>query len=182
MIPAASSSPSSVSGEAPKPRLRTLISAVAIAIVVSNAVVCSVLYGLVRSGHLLQQSKPAVAEPAHTTITTNDISLEPLLVNLVGNDHAAYLRIAVTLRVADPVHPERGENKQVKKESSGVVKTHDAALQDTILAVLGQQRAEVLLAPDGKRLLKEELKTALEQQNPDIKITDIFFTDFLVQR
>jgi flagellar FliL protein len=48
--------------------------------------------------------------------------------------------------------------------------------------VLGRQTADGLLAADGKEHLKTELKSALVEHNADLKVKDVFFTDFLVQR
>jgi flagellar FliL protein len=55
-------------------------------------------------------------------------------------------------------------------------------VRDTVLMVVGHQTAEGLLALDGKERLKAELKTALAEHNPELKVVDIHFTDFLVQR
>ena len=57
-----------------------------------------------------------------------------------------------------------------------------AEVRDTVLAVLGRQTADGLLAADGKGRLKVELKAALAEHNRDLKVMDVFFTDFLVQR
>jgi len=38
------------------------------------------------------------------------------------------------------------------------------------------------LASGGKEHLKVELKSALAEQNAKLKVKDVFFTDFLVQR
>ena len=57
-----------------------------------------------------------------------------------------------------------------------------AAVRDTVLTVLGRQTADGLLAADGKEHLKAELKSAIAEHNPDLKVKDVFFTDFLVQR
>jgi flagellar protein FliL len=48
--------------------------------------------------------------------------------------------------------------------------------------VLGHQSSDALLAPDGKERLKAALKVAIAERNPEIKVTDVFFTEFLVQR
>jgi flagellar protein FliL len=38
------------------------------------------------------------------------------------------------------------------------------------------------LAVQGKEQLKTELKAAIAQRNPELKVTEVFFTEFLVQR
>ncbi len=57
-----------------------------------------------------------------------------------------------------------------------------AALRDTILDVVGQKSSNDLLSPDGKEHLKNGLKNALAKRNPDIKVREIYFTEFLVQK
>jgi len=104
--------------------------------------------------------------------------LEPLLVNLADSSGGAYLRAAVTLAVADKgaVKEEKGD------ESKAVEKDANASVRDTILTVLGRQTSEGLLGSDGKDRLKNELKIAIAERNPEIRVSDIFFTEFLVQR
>ncbi len=72
----------------------------------------------------------------------------------------------------------QGEKSKRDKGTDDAV----AAVRDTVLSVLGRQTADGLLAADGKEHLKAELKTALAEHNSDLKVMDVFFTDFLVQR
>jgi flagellar protein FliL len=101
------------------------------------------------------------------------------LVNLADAGGSSYLRMSLTLRVADAI--EKKANNEKKKDEKG---TDDAvaAVRDTVLTVLGRQTADGLLAADGKERLKTELKSALTEHNADLKVKDVFFTDFLVQR
>ena len=57
-----------------------------------------------------------------------------------------------------------------------------AAVRDTALTVLGRQTSDGLLSVDGKERLKAELKAAMAEHNAELKVTDLFFTEFLVQR
>jgi flagellar FliL protein len=109
--------------------------------------------------------------------------LDPLLVNLADVGGSSYLRVALTLRVPDPAdkkgsQTKDGKNKDDKNTSDEVA----AAVRDTVLTVLGRQTADGLLAADGKEHLKSALKAALAEHNADLKVKDIYFTDFLVQR
>jgi flagellar FliL protein len=81
----------------------------------------------------------------------------------------------MTLNVADPADAPAKEEKSANKEA-------DAALRDTALTVLGKQTSQALLVADGKELLKKELKAAFTVHNPELKVTDLFITEFLVQR
>ena len=108
--------------------------------------------------------------------------LEPLLVNLADAGGSSYLRVALTLRVADAADKKSQSPTTKKTRTTKVAMDAVAAVRDTVLTVLGRQTADGLLAADGKEHLKSELKTALAEHNADLKVRDIFFTDFLVQR
>jgi flagellar FliL protein len=158
-----------------------LLIAVVAGVLVTALGIGGVVYYLARTGKLpLHSGGAALArvEPV-VPITTHAIVLEPLLVNLADAGGASYLRVALTLRVADATAKKDGKPKDEKgKDGDDAV----AAVRDTTLTVLGRQTADGLLAADGKERLKAELKSALAKHNTDLKVTDIFFTDFLVQR
>ena len=122
-------------------------------------------------GGSVMKAKP----PVETA--TRLIALEPLLVNLADDGGSSYLRLSLTLQLA-------GASAKRDSGANGGVGSDDpiAAIRDTALTVLGRQTAEGLLAPGGKELLKVELKKALAQHAADLKVKQIFFTDFLVQR
>jgi flagellar FliL protein len=115
-------------------------------------------------------------------VTTHAMVLEPLLVNLADAGGSSYLRMALTLRVADVADKKGGKAKEEKSSDSKGNDETVAAVRDTVLTVLGQQTADGLLAADGKQHLKTELKAALNEHNTELKVMDVFFTDFLVQR
>jgi flagellar FliL protein len=155
-----------------------LLIAVVAGVLIAAFGVGSVMYYLARAGKLPTHGGAAKTEPV-APITTHAIVLEPLLVNLSDAGGTSYLRVALTLRVADSAGKKDATPKEEKsKDSDDAV----AAVRDTALMVLGRQTADGLLAPDGKEQLKSELKLALAKHNVDLKVTDIFFTDFLVQR
>jgi flagellar protein FliL len=138
-----------------------------------------VVYYLLRSGKLpMAGASAGKGEPA-APAATHAMVLEPMLVNLADAGGSSYLRLALTLRVADVVDKKGSKAKEEKaKDASEAV----AAVRDTTLTVLGHQTAEGLMAADGKEHLKAELKSALAEHDPDLKVIDVFFTDFLVQR
>ena len=137
------------------------------------------LYFLVKSGKLpLGSSAGAGAGSPASDLPGQTMVLEPILVNLADEGGHAYLRLGLTLEV---------EGGAAKSESGGETTAAKApaepelAVRDTVLAVLGQQTSAWLLGPDGKEHLKIELKEALAKHNTQLKVKDIFFTDFLVQ-
>jgi flagellar FliL protein len=149
-------------------------------VLLTAAVASAIGYYLARTGKLSPQTgapRPAqIIQPA-----THVMVLEPMLVNLADMGGSSYLRVALALRIADTVEGKgagaKGEDKERKADDASA-----AAVRDTILTVLGQQTADDLLAVDGKEHLKTALKTGLLQHNTDLKVVDVFFTDFLVQR
>jgi flagellar FliL protein len=108
------------------------------------------------------------------------MALEPLLVNLADPSGSAFLRVGMTLDVADETAEKGKEAKSAETKTQS--KDADAALRDTALAVLGRQTSDQLLASGGKDRLKADLKAAFAEHNPQMKVTDLFFTEFLVQR
>lgn len=160
-----------------------LLIAVVLGVVISTLGACGIVYFLARTGRLpMPSGAVAKAEPVVST-TTHAMVLEPLLVNLADGGGNAYLRVGLTLRVADAVGKGNEKTKEEKGSDSKSGKDADAAaVRDTTLAVLGRQTSAGLLAGDGKERLKAELKAAIAEHNRELKVTDLFFTEFLVQR
>jgi flagellar FliL protein len=138
-----------------------------------------VMYYFACTGNLPLHIRSAVKAEQTMPTTTHMVVLEPLLVNLADAGSTSYVRVALTLRVADAATKKGAKPNEEKKDDGDDIV---AAVRDTTLMVLGRQTADRLLAPDGKDQLKVELKLALAKHNTDLKVTDIFFTDFLVQR
>ena len=172
---------SNASDEPVKLPVISLMIAVVIGIVIATAGVGGVVYLLARSGRLpMRADTVSKVEPAGSS-TTHAVVLESLLVNLADSGGSAYLRVGMTLRVVDVVE-KSGAKKDNKAVDEKMSKDVEAAVRDTALTVLGRQTSEGLLAPDGKEKLKVELKAAMAKHNADLKIEDLFFTEFLVQR
>jgi flagellar FliL protein len=175
-VPAPVAAPIAATAPAKFPVVPLLIS-VAAGVVIATLGVGGGVYYLAHTGRLPMQGVAAQKTEAIAMGTTHAMALEPLLVNLADASGSSYLRVALTLRVADVV-----EKKGVKTEGEKATDDSVAAVRDTVLTVLGRQTADGLLAADGKERLKTELKAALAEHNADLKVKDVFFTDFLVQR
>ncbi len=136
----------------------------------------------VRTGRISLERGVTQKPQTDVLVSTHSIALEPMLVNLAGGSDSSYLKVSMTLRVADLADQKGAKTKDDKgktdKGSDDVV----AAVRDTVLSVLARQTANGLLAVDGKEQLKSELKSALAEHNSDLKVLDVFVTDFLVQR
>jgi flagellar FliL protein len=156
--------------------------AVVAGVVIATLGVGGVLYYLAHTGRLSMQGGAAHKAETVTPTMTHVMVLEPLLVNLADAGGSSYLRVALTLRVADAADKKGTKNNGEKDKDDRGADDTAAAVRDTVLTVLGRQTADGLLARDGKDHLKAELKTALAEHNADLKVKDVFFTDFLVQR
>jgi flagellar FliL protein len=179
--PASAPAPVAVPTAAKVPVVPLLIAVVA-GVVIATMGVGGVVYYLAHTGRLSMQGGAAQKTEAIAPAATHVMVLEPLLVNLADAGGSSYLRLVLTLRVADVADKKgtkaTGEQSKDDKGTEDVV----AAVRDTVLTVLGRQTADGLLAADGKEHLKTELKAALAERNADLKVKDVFFTDFLVQR
>jgi flagellar protein FliL len=156
--------------------------AVVVGVVIAALGVGGIVYYLARTGRLPMQEGATQKTGAVVPIGTHAMALEPLLVNLADAGGNSYLRLALTLRVADVADKKGAKSKDEKSKADKDTDDAIAAVRDTVLTVLGRQTADGLLGADGKEHLKAELKTALVEHNTDLKVTDVFFTDFLVQR
>ena len=155
-----------------------LLIAVALGVVTSVSILGGLMYYLLRSGKVPIHAVAAPTIEATSTQKTHSVALEPLLVNLADSSGGAYLRVALTLEILNG----SGVKEEKSTEPKGAEKDTSAAVRDTVLSVLGRQRSDVLLAANGKEQLKKELRTAIAEHNPDVKLKDVFFTEFLVQR
>jgi flagellar FliL protein len=160
----------------------SLLIAVVLGVVIATLGVGGIFYFLARSGRLPMQSGAIAKTDLNASATTHAMVLEPLLVNLADGGGNAYLRVGLTLRVADAVDKSKDKPKEEKSADNKSAKDADAAVRDTALAVLGRQTSEDLLTVDGKERLKAELKAAIAEHNRELKVMDLFFTEFLVQR
>jgi flagellar FliL protein len=149
---------------------------------IAASVVGGAVYYLVKTGRLPIQEGATHRAVTVGPGTTHAMALEPLLVNLADGGGSSYLRIALTLRVADLSEGKDSRGKEDKPKDDKFTSDAVASVRDTTLTVLGRQTADSLLAVDGKERLKTELKKAFAEHNADLKVTDVFFTDFLVQR
>jgi flagellar FliL protein len=159
-----------------------LMLAMALTILLTLAGVTGVLIYLAKTGGLPAGLGGVVTNGGTGGVTTYAIVLDPLVVNLADADQHGYLRAGVTLRVQASTESERLA-KATPVLSDGKVQAEvSAPLRDIVLDVLGRQKVEDLLQPDGKEKLKAILKKAMQDRDPDVKVTDIYFTEFLVQQ
>lgn len=141
-------------------------------------------YYLARAGKLPGSTTPTAPKPVIVApAATHLVVMEPLVVNLADPGGRVYLRLVATLRVEDLPEAKAVKAKPEEKSKDGKGEDDDvAAVRDTMLTVLGTQTSESLLEPDGKERLKSELKAALASHVDGMKVKEVYFTEFLVQR
>ena len=171
-----------------KPGFVQLLMVFVAAVLICVLVLAGAIYYLAKSGRLgavtaAPLSVPGVPKTETVAVPpTHAMVLEPMVANLADESGKAYLRLGVTLRVLNPELKKGEKTKEEQPKEAKDVSDVDAAVRDTALEVLGRQTAEMLLAPEGKEKLKTQLKAAIAQRNPELKVTEVFFTEFLVQR
>ena len=164
-----------------------LVLAILVAVIFSVGGLGAAGYWLVKSGRIPMSGGPVKVEAAEKAepVKTRMMTLDPLLVNLADEGGKAYLRVGIVLRVEEPP-PVKGKKEEKAEEKSEKGKTavneSDVMMRDAALGVVGRETGEALLATDGKDRLKDELKAAMQARVPEVKVVDVLFTDFLVQR
>lgn len=100
---------------------------------------------------------------------TYEIALPDLLVNLADEDQPHYLSTSVSL-VVSGVEPEEA------------VSEREAHIRDAVIISMTQHTYEDLLTPEGKELLKEDIKLAVEEvfAGQHLAVAEVLFTMFLM--
>ena len=171
------STPSSPAPVPAKVSVAPVLIAVAAGVVIAILVVGGSVYYLARTGRLPINSG-AAQKTAAVPVVTHAMVLEPFVVNLADAGGNSYLRVALTLQVADVADRKAANSKDEKGNRDKGADETAAAVRDTVLTVVGQQTADSLLAANGKEHLKAALKSALAEHNANLKVSDVFLTDF----
>ena len=162
--------------------LAAMLLAIAAGVVIVGLSMGGVGYYLVRTGRVSLERGVAQKTQTDVPASSHFITLDPMLVNLADGSGSSYLKVSITLRVADVADKKEARTKDEKIKTDRASDDSVAGVRDTVLTVLGQQTANDLLAVDGKEHLKSELKRALAEHNSGLTVLDVFVTDFLVQR
>ena len=114
----------------------------------------------------------AEEEPA----VTDYVTMKPPFVTHVGGPDTSlkYLKAAVTLRAS-------------KKTTRPVLETHMPRLRHELVMLFGEQTdIDAIGSHEGQEALRQEAKKrinqALEEQQTGEQVTDVLFTEFVIQR
>lgn len=97
--------------------------------------------------------------------------LEPFTVNLADKETPRFLRVTVQL-----VLTEKEPIEELRKDA-----LKQARLRSMLLELLTQQMAEHLNSPEGKAELKKAIAARATEALKPLKVTDVLFSDFVVQ-
>ncbi len=126
-----------------------------------------------------RKSSPAEAKDSKPPVKV-DLPLDPFVVNLADAGGHSYARIGLTLHLTAPGPGKEGAASEKQGSGTAAGDLGDMA-RDQIIGVLNRQQSSDLLAPDGKEQLKRAIEAAIAAKNPQVRVIEIYFTEFLVQ-
>ncbi len=109
-------------------------------------------------------------ESAHAREPQGVVALEPFVVNLADQGAGRFLRLTLKLVAPLEATAEVAEDEVVK-----------ARVRSAILELLAQQSGERLVTPEGKDELKHEIATRARKAAKGLHVTDVLFSEFVVQ-
>jgi flagellar FliL protein len=98
------------------------------------------------------------------------LAFEPLVVNLADGNGTRFLRVTVQLVIGGEENEELAKNAALK-----------ARLRAIMLDLFSQQTSEQLVTPEGKAAVKDAIKEQGAKLLELNEVSDVLFTDFLVQ-
>ena len=103
------------------------------------------------------------------------LKLDPFVVNLADPGGMRYLRVEMSIGLSGELLGPDG-----KKDKSGdpVLMSQ---IRDAIVQMLSAKHSEELLTAEGKKELREEINKTVTPFFTTLKVTGVFFTDFMVQ-
>jgi flagellar protein FliL len=163
-----SQSPQETATPPAKARKKTpLLCAAAVAVLLCGA-------GVAKLTSASEKSAPSGAAGEHGAATValpSVMSLAPFILNLADQEDERYLRLSVSIVLADaadatPLTDESPEH---------------ARLRDRILTVLSAKSADEIVSFEGKESLRAELQRQVAELLPERRVVDVLYTEFLVQ-
>ncbi len=107
------------------------------------------------------------------------VPLQPFLVNLADEGASRFLRCTLSLVVDD--EEAAVEIAGAEGHGKGVETILMTRLRSAILELLTTQSADVLVTPEGKQKLKAAIIEKANAMLPDSEVSDVLFSDFVVQ-
>ena len=115
-----------------------------------------------------EEKKPQAAiDPTDTGV----LSLDPFLVNLADKDSPRFLRATLRLVV--------GPKKQAAELNEDDVAK--ARIRSSVLELLTEQTSDKVVTPEGKAALRKTIVERSSKILSEGKVTDVLFSEFVVQ-
>ena len=112
------------------------------------------------------QAEPEHQEPLHQAL----IPFDSFVVNLADAGGSRFLRVSLSLVVDDE------DSAAALEEAVTKVRVRSA-----ILELLALQTAAPLMTPEGKAALKKTIAEQSRKAAPTVQVSDVFFSEFIVQ-
>jgi flagellar protein FliL len=154
---------------APKKSRRGLFTAAAVALVVLLG--GGGAYWMYAKGKPAEGEAHAKAEEAEEKEPPAAVELEPFVVNLADPGGSNFLRVNLSLVVHDEEQAKVFEESPVTKMK----------VRSAVLELLALQSADALITPAGKTALKKAIAEAATKAASEVQITDVLFSEFVVQ-
>ena len=148
-------------------KLKRIVLIVLIALVAAGAAAAGMYFFLLKNG--MGNGKPVPPPPPPPPVF---FALDPMTVNLLSDDGQHYLRVGLSLKLA---------NAKIQE----ALTQHMPEIRSRILLDLSNKHPEDLQTLEGKHALARELKTLIEKptdaSEPPVHVEDVLFTEFVVQ-
>lgn len=147
--------------EKPKKKSKLLIIIVALVVLLGGA---AGAYFFLLSKPASQQTKTATEKESQGV----NFALEPFVVNLMDQGGSKYLKVSIQLELSDVKLSEQAKNKTPQ-------------IRDAIITLLTNKTSDELITPEGKLLLKDEIKQRVSQILGENAVKNVYLTDFVMQ-
>jgi flagellar FliL protein len=102
---------------------------------------------------------------------TRVLAMDPFVVNLADGGGTRFLRVSLSLVVEDNESAREIVEKEVDR----------AEVRSALLERLALQTADHLVTPEGKKELKKEIAEQATHSAHGLKVSDVLFSEFVVQ-
>jgi len=96
------------------------------------------------------------------------LKMEDLVVNITHKDSTRFLKVGITLEVAD-------------EQGSDAIKRRLPQITDAVLLLVGNKSFDEIKDLQGKMQLKADLLARIQELSGSGNVKNLFFTDFVVQ-
>lgn len=134
-------------------------------------VVALVVVALGVGGGVYAMRRPSTGTPAEKVTSRGLVSFDPFVVNLADPGGSRFIRVTLSLVVDD--------EKVASKIADTPVSMKEA--RSAILELLAEESANGLVTAEGKQALKKAIIDRVSAIFTDAKVTDVYFSEFVVQ-